>query len=278
MPPPEAPIGSVLMSPSDRGLDTPPGDPRGTPLATPPGGPPGRGPGRGKIFPRGRPRAGAARAPPGAPRAPPGRPPGAPPGRPHFGPIRGYYTIFCIRNGGYPPLPGGPSGGALLGPPGGLPPGGQKSAHFFGYLITLPVGTKFWDNFWAPPGHPVWGPCQGYPNGPPDRPYGWVPQLGMGGVTLPHPPKWGPKPTIEIAEALRNWARSFVASETVETLQSWASSWVTCVAAMLVVAVREMRSDGTLSAALRAMGGTRSIGRATPAKQMAEAMRSGPRA
>ena len=41
---------------------------------------------------------------------------------------------------------------------------------------------------------------------------------------------------------------------------------------------REMRSDGTLSAALRAMGGTRSIGRATPAKQMAEAMRSGPRA
>ena len=102
--------------------------------------------------------------------------------------------------------------------------------------------------------------------------------MGMGGVTLPHPPKWGPKPTIEIAEALRNWARSFVASETVETLQSWASSWVTCVAAMLVVAVREMRSDGTLSAALRAMGGTRSIGRATPAKQMAEAMRSGPRA
>ena len=57
--------------------------------------------------------------------------------------------------------------------------------------------------------------------------------MGMGGVTLPHPPKWGPKPTIETAEALRNWARSFVASETVETLQSWAPSWVTCVAAML---------------------------------------------
>ena len=82
---------------------------------------------------------------------------------------------------------------------------------------------------------------------PPDRPYGWVPQLGMGGVTLPHPPKWGPKPTIEIAEALRNWARSFVASETVETLQSWASSWVTCVAAMLVGAKGRCVATGPIA-------------------------------
>ena len=37
-------------------------------------------------------------------------------------------------------------------PQGGSPPGGQKSAHFFGYLITLPVGTV-----WSPPrGHFRW--------------------------------------------------------------------------------------------------------------------------
>ena len=52
-------------------------------------------------------------------------------------------------------------------PPGGPPraPGGQKSAHFFGYLITLPVGTEFW-NFgqnrgWAKIG--VFGGYGGYP-------------------------------------------------------------------------------------------------------------------
>ena len=37
-------------------------------------------------------------------------------------------------------------------PQGGPPRGGQKSAHFFGYLITLPVGTV-----WSPPrGHSGW--------------------------------------------------------------------------------------------------------------------------
>ena len=51
--------------------------------------------------------------------------------------------IYCISyySGGFP-------GGALLAPPG--PPGGQKSAHFFGYLITLPVGTV-WATFFHPP-------------------------------------------------------------------------------------------------------------------------------
>ena len=133
-----------------------------------------------------------------------------------------------------------------MGPPGG-PPGGQKSAHFFGYLITLPVGTKFGTIF-GPPRDPRFGaPARGTPMDPPDRPYGWVPQLGMGGVTLPHPPKWGPKPTIETAKALRNWARSFVASETVETLQSWASSWVTCVAAMLDVAKGRCVATGPIA-------------------------------
>jgi len=68
---------------------------------------------------------------PGAPRGAPRGPPGTPPGPPGWGPI---YMSFVHLGGS----PGGPPGG----PPGGVPPGGPKSAHFFGYLITLPVGTK----------------------------------------------------------------------------------------------------------------------------------------
>ena len=54
---------------------------------------------------------------------------------------------------------GGVPGGCLFDPPRGAPgappPGGGKSAHFFGYLITLPVGTV-WATFSGPPwdGHP----------------------------------------------------------------------------------------------------------------------------
>ena len=84
------------------------------------------------------------------PRGPPGPgPPGGPPGAPR-GPLRGppagglYICILYIW--------GGPQGGPPGGPPGGVPPGGPKCAHFFGYLITLPVGTKigfFSTFFWG---------------------------------------------------------------------------------------------------------------------------------
>ena len=47
--------------------------------------------------------------------------------------------------------------------PGGLPRGGQKSAHFFGYLITLPVGTV-WATFSGP------GPSRATPRNPPGTP------------------------------------------------------------------------------------------------------------
>ena len=105
-------------------------------------GPPGPGPGAGA-----RARAGGnfrppARAPRGAPGSPPGTPPGTPPGAPRLGPI---YSLFVLQEGVF-----GPPGGTPLGPPSGRPrPGGQKSAHFFGYLITLPVGTV-WATFSAP--------------------------------------------------------------------------------------------------------------------------------
>ena len=162
--PPEAPIGSVLMTPSDRGLDTPPGAPPGAPPGDPPGSPPGPGPGEtpgaGKFPAPARGRPGRPRGAPGAPRAPPG----APPGRPRFGPIPGLYILYLYYSGGVSPPPRGGRPGCTFGLPGGLPPGGQKSAHFFGYLITLPVGTV-WATFSDPP---------------PDPPYGAI------------PPGWGP--------------------------------------------------------------------------------------
>ena len=96
MPPPEAPIGSVLMSPSDRGLDTPPGDPRGTPLATPPGRPPGPGSRAGENFPAG---AAPGRGGPGAPRGAPGAPRAPPRGTPREAPFWAhpgllYYILY----------------------------------------------------------------------------------------------------------------------------------------------------------------------------------------
>ena len=111
--------------------------------ATPPR--PGSRPGsrRGGKFSRG----GARGAPrPGAPGAPPGGPDG-PPGRASRTPLLGGpIYIYLYYSGGYF---GGYPGGCILGPPAGGPPGGPKSAHFFGYLITLPVGTV-WAIFSGP--------------------------------------------------------------------------------------------------------------------------------
>ena len=108
--------------------------PSGTPSGTPSGGPPGAPPARGPPgAPRGPPGPGA----PGRPPGPPGRPPGHPRKWAQNGPLLIHFNIQLGVPGGYPP-------GA---PRGACPPGGQKSAHFFGYLITLPVGTKIWTFF-----------------------------------------------------------------------------------------------------------------------------------
>ena len=152
------------MTPSDRGLDTPPGAPPGAPPGDPSGSPPGRRPGEtpggGKFPAPGRGRPGRPRGAPGAPR---GTPRGTPREAPSGGPFRAYIYYICITQGVKPPLPTGAVRGALLGSPGGLPPGGPKSAHFFGYLITLPVGTV-WATFSGPARTPPYGaipPCQG---------------------------------------------------------------------------------------------------------------------
>ena len=117
--------------------------------ATPPDRAPGRGaPGKKfpEIFPPGR---GAPGAPPGAPAGPLPDPILGPQPGSHSG---GLYYIFSTKRG----VPGG----ALWAPPGGPPgapgPGGAKSAHFFGYLITLPVGTV-WAIFSPPAGTPILG-------------------------------------------------------------------------------------------------------------------------
>ena len=70
--------------------------------------------------------------------------------------------------------------------PPGDPPGGGKSAHFFGYLITLPVGTV-WAIF-SPPGTP--------PPGPPWRghPLGSGLDGGLGQCLCGHLGLWSPAP------------------------------------------------------------------------------------
>ena len=100
--------------------------------------------------PRRGPRAARARGRPG-PRGPGGAPgrPGAPPARAgnlgHFwGRFSGPIYIVSLLQGVFLGVPGAPRGGPPARPP--RPPGGQKSVHFFGYLITLPVGTV-WDTF-----------------------------------------------------------------------------------------------------------------------------------
>ena len=67
-----------------------------------------------------------------------------------------------------PPAPGGTpgdpprEGGCPGGPPGG--PGGARGAHFFGYLITLPVGTRTRTPFFGHfcPSGPFLGPPPGF--------------------------------------------------------------------------------------------------------------------
>ena len=124
------------------------------PLVTPPGSRPGR-PGRAREISR----AGNSRAP-GRPRGrgnfppeiPPGEPPGHPLGTPSWDPFLGLPGILHTYIATIDPPKWGVWEGAFFTPPGGCPGGvarpppgparaGQKSAHFFGYLITLPVGT-----------------------------------------------------------------------------------------------------------------------------------------
>ena len=125
------------------------------PALGPSPGPPGRGRPRGA----GREISGPGPGRPGGARGRPGSPPPGPPRTPQNGPFLGpIYTIFVLET----PLLGGARWGALLGSPGAGPPGGEKSAHFFGYLITLPVGTV-WGHFSDPP---FWAILGGYPGTP----------------------------------------------------------------------------------------------------------------
>ena len=87
---------------------------------------------------------------PGPGRAGPGRgPPGGRAGEPQKwaqnGPFLGLTTHYLVLLN---PLFGGVPRGCPFWAPRGAP-GGAKSAHFFGYLITLPVGTV-WATFFQP--------------------------------------------------------------------------------------------------------------------------------
>jgi len=152
------------MSPSDRALDTPKNTPKNTPPDTPQK-PPQKGGSRGGENPGGKFRenfpgpGGPGPARPGRPaRGSPGAPRDTPPERPILGPN---YGLFIQKWGKSTPRRD-PARGALLAPPGG----GAKSAHFFGYLITLPVGTvwSLFSGFFGP------GGCPGTPQNPPRNP------------------------------------------------------------------------------------------------------------
>ena len=112
------------------------------PSGTPGQGPPARGAARGARGEISGPGGPPARGAPGGPRGAKIGPPPDPWNGPFLGP---FPILFVLLRGG----PGGYPLGARFGPGGPPGPGGQKSAHFFGYLITLPVGTVFWD-FSAP--------------------------------------------------------------------------------------------------------------------------------
>ena len=115
------------------------GYPAGTPVRGPPGpGPPGAP--AGKFPGPGPPGPGAARGAPGGPKWPPA-------GAPKWALFGPFSTINRITQGG----PGGYPPGCTFWAPGPGGPGGPKSAHFFGYLITLPVGTVL-GTFFGPPG------------------------------------------------------------------------------------------------------------------------------
>ena len=158
-----SPVGSVIIGPREAPRTGALRHPPGTPPAGPPRGPPAGA--RGEIS-----RARAGPGPParGAPRGPSRGPLRDPLRDPHFGARFGGIGIVLVL---LEPPSGGPIWGALCAPReaprAGGPPGGQKSAHFFGYLITLPVGTvwalfsdppgtgQFWDNL----GHSRLGEC-----------------------------------------------------------------------------------------------------------------------
>ena len=152
------------------------------PSQTPrPGGPPGPPPAR-------------APAPPGRPGGPPGAPRAPPPGgrkkckkwAPGHFPVKqrkmaflGLFwpniLSFILEMGVQGVYPPGCTFGPPRGAPGGPPraPPGQKSAHFFGYLITLPVGTDF-GTFFGPPRDTPLGqtPLRTRGDTPLDPPYG----------------------------------------------------------------------------------------------------------
>ena len=185
-------VGSVITDPrvvSGSPEMGPPGPPPGDPPGDPPRDPPARARENFRENFRGensRGRAGRARARPGPPReAPKWAPKWAlfgPPKRTLFG---GIYICFILQT----PPKGGPRRGPKWTPPGDPPggspgarPGGEKSAHFFGYLITLPVGTV-WALFFPPPGQAGFGTVwRAPPGGVFIAPYGvavpWAGALG----------------------------------------------------------------------------------------------------
>ena len=231
---------------------SPEGGPRGVPRGGP-GGPPGGAPRGAEIsappdfrkFPR--------RAPRGPDRGPPGGVRGDSPGKAGNRPrIR---TIHIFQ-GGIPPL--GPPWGP--GPPGdGGDLGGQKSAHFFGYLITLPVGTVLG----PPPGPPLTG-------WPRQDPQNWPPGRAPGVIGRGYPGGYGPGTQLDTS-----WD------------PSWDPGWDPAATRLPseMGAWREPIGWSGKGGSLRrdplrlfsAMGGTWRPGRAPPSKRWAEAQRREPR-
>ena len=180
--------------------------------------------------------------------------------------------------------------GPPRGPPGGPPGGGQKSAHFFGYLITLPVGTDFGTFFDPPRDRPLFGGPPGYP---PRTPPIWGTPLNHGGSAPPKgPPRWEvtsqthhvvPHDRQAIEVAVNKGARcsrfsdghcrtnAFVPHSAIEVAVN------KCIALIGVGAVRENGWDGSPLRLFSAMGGTHPFGRAPPSKQGSEDPRSEPR-
>ena len=88
-------------------------------------------------------------------------------------PLSGSHTPLRGDFSGIPPKPGLPGIFSTSGPrrksppPGGCPrgvrPGGRNLSHFWGYLITLPVGTKYFSFF----GTEYFRPFLGHPEHPP---------------------------------------------------------------------------------------------------------------
>ena len=139
--------------PRGRGQPGPPGRP-GAPRARP-GRPRGGRSGTGRSGPRGGPPRARTRGPARTLRAGCPRPAGGQPPPPKIGP---FLLHLDAKKAPKPPLrtppqdppkwaPQDPPKWAPSGPPqnGGL--GTPKNAHFFGYLITLPVGTDFGTEF-----------------------------------------------------------------------------------------------------------------------------------